>query len=216
MQSQAAPAASKEHPMNVSTILARSASRRPTVRRARRLRGVLVALIVGGALASSAGTASATTVSWPTLGGSHDQNVSCDAYNHKLTVSPFAAPMWYYHSGQVVQAEVYLHDTRVTGWQTFPGHTLVRRVPVTYLGNPILGSSGTEADYEYPMSSLPTLTVTGMAGHSYQVYVYYTFYNEARQIVATDMHATSLYTSGYWGVSGTTWIPTSSTVSCTT
>jgi len=182
---------------------------------ARRIRIVLAAaFVVVGILASAAGPASATNVSWPALGGTHDQNVYCDAYGHRLTVTVFAAPMWYHHNGQVVQAIVYVKDTRVTQWTIYNNYPVVDKVMPNYLGSAILGASGTEADWEYPMRTLGSFSVPVLAGHAYQVYVYYTYYNDARQVVASDMHPTSSYTSGYWGYSGRVWIPTSSAVSC--
>ena len=197
--------------MNVPTV-----PRPITSLRRWRLRALLAALTVAGVMAGTAGTASATNVMWPTLGGTHDQTVSCDLYNHQITITAFAAPMWYHHAGQVVKAEVYLRNTRVTTWQTFGAYFAVDKVMPTFLGSAILGSSGDETDWQYPMSALPTLTFNTSAGQSYQVYVNYTYYNDARQVMVTDMHATSQYTSGHWGVSGRVWIPTSSTGSCMT
>jgi hypothetical protein len=178
---------------------------------------VAAALTVAGVIVGTAGTASATYVQWGSLGGVHDQLVSCDLYAHTLSVTPIAGPMFYYHAGQVVQADVYIHDTRwaAAQWQHNFMASIAKVFPVS-LADPILGASGTEADWQYSASVLPSVTITGLAGHSYQVYVYYTYFSDSRQVVATDMHATSYYSSGHWGFSGSTWIPTSSVSSCGT
>jgi hypothetical protein len=173
-------------------------------------------LIISGVIAGTAGEASATVVSWPNLGGIHDQVVTCDRYNHRITITPQAAPMFGYHGGQVVRADFWVADYGFNNWTSYPNLMLATRVLPAYIGNAILGSTGGEYDYQYNLSGLGTVTINGNPGHNYVVAVNYTYYNAARQVVATDMHSTSSYSGGYFGFSGTTWIPSSSTVACGT
>jgi hypothetical protein len=197
--------------LTATTDHARTAPRSGPVARRFRL-ALAAASVVLGIVAGTAGPASATTVSWPN-GGSHDQSVSCDSYNHRMSVSISAAAMFYYHAGQYVSAIVMVKDTASTTWTTYSNYPVRGWVYPTYLPDPILGASGTEYDWEYPMRNLGALTVSLNAGRSYQVYVYYYYYNAGR-VVAVDGHATDNYQTISMGSSGRLALTNYSTVSC--
>ena len=152
-------------------------------------------------------------VSWAGGNGSHDQTVICDSYNHRMTVSVNSAAMHYYHAGQYVSAIVSVKDTAASTWTTYSKYPVGGWVYPNYLGDAILGASGTEYDWEYPVRNVGTFQVALNAGRSYQVYVTYYYYN-AGQVVAVDGHATDNYRTISIGYSGQIALTTFSTVSC--